>query len=93
MSTFHPEPCGIASEFTIGWVPAAKTAETTKWTINKEKFKIHHVLCTKFELNDIMTHCLMVVHKFGENDHKKLQLYKQVMPCVAWTSHEHYWAT
>jgi hypothetical protein len=34
-----------------------------KCTINKEKYEIHHGLCTKFELNDIMTHCLMVVHK------------------------------
>jgi hypothetical protein len=37
----------------------------------------------KFELSDIMTHCLMVVHKIdgqiSENDHKKLQSYKQVL--------------
>jgi hypothetical protein len=51
--------------------------------LTKEKYKIHHRLCMKFELSDIMTHCLMVVHKIdgqsSENDHKKLQSYKQVL--------------
>jgi hypothetical protein len=83
MSTFHPEPHGNASEFTIAWLPATKTSEMVKWMINKEKFEIHHRLCTKFVLHDIMTHCLMVVHKsdgqISENDHKKLQSYKQVL--------------
>jgi hypothetical protein len=61
MLTFRPEPCGNALEFTIDWLPAAKTSETIEWMINKEKYEIHHGLCTKFELNNIMTHCLMVV--------------------------------
>jgi hypothetical protein len=63
---------------------AARTLETIKWTINKEKYEIHHGLCTKFELNNIMTHCLMVVHKIdgliGDSDHKKLQSCKQMLP-------------
>jgi hypothetical protein len=83
MSVFHPESCGNASAFMLDWVAATKTTETIKWAINKEKYKIYHGLCTKFELIDIMTHCLMVVHKIdgqvGEHDSKKLQLYKQVI--------------
>jgi hypothetical protein len=78
MSVFHPEPRGNASAFTLDWVATAKTTETIKWSIN------YHGLCTKFELIDIMTHCLTVVHKIdgqvGEHDHKKIQLYKQVIP-------------
>jgi dolichyl-phosphate-mannose--protein O-mannosyl transferase len=75
MSVFHPEPRGNASAFTLDWVAAAKTTETIKWAINKEKYEIYHGLCTKFELIDIMTHCLMVVHKIdgqvSKYDHKK----------------------
>jgi hypothetical protein len=71
MSTFHPEPCGTALAFTIDWVSTTKTTETIKWVINEEKFEIYCGLCTKFELIDIMTHCLTVVHKIdgqvGEN--------------------------
>jgi hypothetical protein len=75
-AVFHPEPRGNASAFTLEWVDAAKTTETIKWSINKEKYEIYHGLCTKLELIDIMTHCLMVVHKIdgqvGEHDHKKI---------------------
>jgi hypothetical protein len=57
-----------------------------KWTISKEKFELHHGLCNRFELHEIMPHCLMVMHKIdgqvGDSDNKKLQLYKTVMP---WT--------
>jgi hypothetical protein len=73
MLTFHPGPQGNAMEFTIDWILATKTLETIKSTLNKEKMEFHHGLCNKFELNDIMTHCLMVVHKIdgqvGESDH------------------------
>jgi hypothetical protein len=84
MSNLQPEPRGNASAFTLDWVEATKTSETIKWALHKEKFEIHQGLCTKFELIDIMTHCLTVVHKIdgqvGENYVKKLQSYKQVMP-------------
>jgi hypothetical protein len=62
-----------------------KTSETIKWMISKEKYEIYHGLCTQFELHEKITlYCLMVLHKIdgqvGDNDHKKLQLYKQVLP-------------
>jgi hypothetical protein len=48
------------------------------------KFEIHQGLCTRFELHEIILHCLMVVHKIdgqvGDHKNKKLQSYKQVMP-------------
>jgi hypothetical protein len=76
LSTFHREPQGNTLDFTIDWLLTPKTAETIKWMLNEEKYEIHHGLCTKFELNDIMTHCLMVIHKIdgqvGESDNKKL---------------------
>jgi hypothetical protein len=63
-----------------------KSSETIKWTISKEKYKIYHGLCNRFELHEIMLHCLMVMHKIdgqvGDHDNKKLQTYKTVLP---WT--------
>jgi hypothetical protein len=61
MLTFHQEPRGNAL---VDWTPAAKTLETIKWMLNKEKYKIHHGLCTKFELNNIMTP-YRLCQKFG----------------------------
>jgi hypothetical protein len=58
--------------------------ETIKWSIDKDKFEIHQGLCVKFELQDIITYCITVVHKVdgqvGDNNNKKLQLNKQVLP-------------
>jgi hypothetical protein len=57
-----------------------------KWSMHKDKLEIHQGLCVKFELHDIITHWLTVLHKIdgqvGDNDQKKLQSYKQVLP---WT--------
>jgi hypothetical protein len=84
MSTHLQEPWGNTSEFQIDWAPVTKTSETIKWTISKEKFEIHHGLCNRFELHEIMPHCLTVMHKIdgqvGDSDNKKLQSYKTVMP-------------
>jgi hypothetical protein len=83
MSIHHQEPRGNTSEFNIEWTPVIKTSETIKWNISKEKFEIHQGLCTRFELHEIMPHCLMVIHKIdgqvGDHENKKLQSYKQVM--------------
>jgi hypothetical protein len=85
MSTAHmPNPRGNTSQFNIDWTPASKTSETIKWVISKEKYEIYHGLCTRFELHEIIPHCLMVIHKIngqvGDHDNKKLQSYKQVLP-------------
>jgi hypothetical protein len=84
MSTILQEPQGNTSEFQIDWSPVTKTLETIKWTISKEKFEIYHGLCNRFELHEIMPHCLTVMHKIdsqvGDSDNKKLQSYKTVMP-------------
>jgi hypothetical protein len=84
MSSNIQEPQGNTSEFKIDWSPVTKTSETIKWTINKEKFKIHHGLCNRFELHEIIPHCLTVMHKIdgqvGDSDTKKCQSYKSIMP-------------
>jgi hypothetical protein len=83
-TTYFPEPRGHTLEFNIDWTPATKTLETIKWVISKEKYEIYHGLCTRFELHEIILHCLMVIHKIdgqvGDHDNKKLQSYKQVLP-------------
>jgi hypothetical protein len=65
-------------------VSCPKTSETIKWSIHEDKFEIHQGLCVKFALHDIIAHCLTVVHKIdsqvSDNDQKKLQSYKQVLP-------------
>jgi hypothetical protein len=62
-AVFHPEPRGDTSEFTINWTPVNKTSETIKWNINKEKYETYQGLCTRFELHEILPHCLLVIHK------------------------------
>jgi hypothetical protein len=78
-----PEQQGNTSEFNINWTPASKTSETIKWVISKEKYEIYHGLCTRFELHEIILHCLMVIHKIdgqvGDQDNKKLLSHKQVL--------------
>jgi hypothetical protein len=43
---------------------------------SKEKYEIYQGLCTRFELHEIIPHCLMVIHKIdgqvGDHDNKKL---------------------
>jgi hypothetical protein len=84
MSINIQELWGNTSEFQIDWSPATKTSETIKWTISKEKFEIHHGLCNRFELHEIMLHCLTVMHNIGgqvgNSDTKKFQSYKTIMP-------------
>jgi hypothetical protein len=84
MSFNIQEPRGNTSEFQIDWSPAKKTSETIKWTIAKEKFEIHHGLCNRFELHEIIPHCLTVMHKIdgqvGDSDTEKFQSYKSIMP-------------
>jgi hypothetical protein len=85
MSVPHlPEQRGNTSVFNIDWTPATKTSETIKWLISNEKYEIYQGLCTRFELHEIMPHCLMVIHKVdgqvGDHDNKKLSSYKQVLP-------------
>jgi hypothetical protein len=84
MSSNIREPQGNTLEFRIEWSPTTKTSETIKWTINKEKFEIHHGLCNRFELHEIIPHCLTVMHKIdgqvGDSDTKKCQSHKSIMP-------------
>jgi hypothetical protein len=85
MSTvYHPEPCSDTSEFTINRTLVNKTSEAIKWNINEERSEIYHGLCTRFELHEILPHCLLVIHKIdgqvGDHIHKKLQSYNQVPP-------------
>jgi hypothetical protein len=84
MAANNQEPRGNTSEFKIDWSPATKTSETIKWSIHKEKFEIHHGLCNRFELHEIIPHCLTVMHKIdgqvGDSDTKKAHSYKAIMP-------------
>jgi hypothetical protein len=61
--TTLPEQYMGASNFKIKWTPTTKTTETLQWTILQSKFEIHVVVLEQVELNDILPHCLGVLHK------------------------------
>jgi maltooligosyltrehalose synthase len=81
-STTHHDRCN-ESKFPIQVDNESGHPETIKWTIEKEKYKIHQTILEKVEIGDILTHCLQVVHKIktkvGNNEKKLIKSYMQVL--------------
>jgi hypothetical protein len=84
------------SDFKIEWAPATKTTETLRWTIQRSKFEIHVVMLDQVELNDIVPHCLGVLHKIDgqvglDDDDRRVTSYLQVLPRTMSMLLQAYW--
>jgi hypothetical protein len=85
-----------ASNFKIEWTPATKTTETLLWTIQRSKLEIHVVMLEQVELNDIVPHCLGVLHKIDsqvglDSDDQRVRFYLQVLPQTMSMLLQSYW--
>jgi hypothetical protein len=94
--TTPPERHMGASDFQIDWTPTTKTTKTLRWTCQKSKFEIHVVLLDQVKLNDIVTHCLGVLHKIDgqvgfDNKERRVTSYLQVLPCTMSMALQAYW--
>jgi hypothetical protein len=94
--TTPPEQCMGALDFKIEWLPTTKTTETLHWTYQQSKFEIHVVLLEKVELNNIVTHCLGVLHKIDgpvglDSKEQHVTSYLQVLPCTMCMPLQAYW--
>jgi hypothetical protein len=82
--TTPPERRMGASDFTIKWTPTTKMTETLCWTHQKAKFEIHVVLLEKVELNNIIPHCLGILHKIDGQvglDSEEQQITSYLQSC------------
>jgi hypothetical protein len=94
--TTPPERQMGASDFKIEWAPATKTTETLRWSIQRSKFEIHVIMLEQVELNDIVPHCLGMLHKIDgqvglDNDHRRVTSYLQVLPRTMSMPLQAYW--
>jgi hypothetical protein len=94
--TTPPERRMGASDFKIEWTPTTKTTETLRWTILRSKFEIHVVVLEQVELNDIVPHCLGVLHKIDgqvglDSDDRHVTSYHQVLSRTMSMPLQSYW--
>jgi hypothetical protein len=85
-----------ASNFKIEWIPATKTTETLRWSIQHSKFEIHVIMLEQVELSDIVPHCLGVLHKIDrqvglDDDDQHVTSYLQVLPQTMSIPLQAYW--
>jgi hypothetical protein len=94
--TTPPDRCMGASDFQIEWSPTNKMTETLQWTYQQSKFEVHVVMLEKVELNDIMTHCLAVLHEIDgqvglDSKERRVTSYLQVLPRTMSMALQAYW--
>jgi hypothetical protein len=84
--------------FSIKWDETKATTETIKWTLGingATKHEIVSPILSKFELGNIMAHCLTVMHKIGahvgKNAANPFALYMNVFPCTLLLPHVAAW--
>jgi hypothetical protein len=90
---------GPNDPFSIEWDETKATTETIKWTLGINGAMKHEIvspILSKFELGNIMAHCLAVMHEIdaiGNNAANCFALYMNVFPCTLLFPHVATWDT
>jgi hypothetical protein len=86
--------------FSVEWDKTKATMETIKWTLGANGVTKHEIvspILSKFELGNIMAHCLTVMHKIdariGNNAANHFTLYMNVFPRTLSLPHVATWDT